>query len=162
MLRKLSWLISLAISLIGFLFIGALYTTKPDAAATSGNFGFVGLIFLTPFILLSLFTTYRYFLTITSESTDWIFKLFGMIGGMLLTGILIYLFNDFKKDTLIALGEPYANRYDHLWNIPKLNEHTYSLYFNFYTYMIIHSTAGLLGALFALIQPKKKLLDEIE
>ena len=161
-MRKLSWLISLAISLIGFLFIGAMFATKPDEATNSGNFGFVGLIFLAPFILLSLFTTYRYFLTITLESTDWIFKLFGMIGGILLIGIIIYLFNDFKIDTLIALGEPYANRYDHLWSIPKLNEHTYSLYFNFYTYMLIHSAAGLLGALFALIQPKKKLLDKIE
>lgn len=60
---RLSWLISIAISFFGFVLVSQLYEVQPKGA--TGNLGFIGIIFLFPFIILSLITTFRYFLTVS-------------------------------------------------------------------------------------------------
>lgn len=51
---RLSWLISMGISLFGVMIIQHFFTMKPDKTANAGNLGALGIALVAPFILLSL------------------------------------------------------------------------------------------------------------
>ncbi|WP_342468984.1 hypothetical protein [Ureibacillus sp. FSL K6-3587] len=133
---RLSWLISLAISFFGFLIVNQLFEVQPKGA--SGNLGFIGFIFLFPFVLLSLFATFRYFLTAARNAKNSV-KWLGIISGILLTGFFLYFFLDIKNSI-----------HGSIW---KLDQETSRLYFDIYTFGLIHTISGVLGALYGIIKP---------
>ena len=67
---RLSWLISMGISLFGVMLIQYFFTTKPEDIAETGNLGALGLALAAPFILLSLFITYRFFVESSRTARD--------------------------------------------------------------------------------------------
>lgn len=136
-LLRLSWLISLGLSLLGVLIVGNLYMHSEQNAE---SFGFIGMVLVIPFLLLSLFITYRYFLVASSNAMDRIMKLFSFVGGFVLIGVLIFFAINYKNDVLSNVG---ASSSDTI--LPTLNQQTYSVYFNFYTFALIHSISGLIG-----------------
>ncbi|RUL46481.1 MULTISPECIES: nucleoside-diphosphate sugar epimerase [Lysinibacillus] len=142
---RLSWLISLGISLIGFLIIGNLYSVKIEEG--SGNFGFVGIIFVVPFLLLSLFTTFRYFLAVARNSVDRLMKTLSIVSGFIFIGILIYFVIDYKNAIYLTLS-------DSLSDLPLINEHTYTVFLNFYTFALIHAIVGLIGGIVGLTKKR--------
>ncbi|MED3661986.1 hypothetical protein NST62_08475 [Ureibacillus sp. FSL K6-8385] len=133
---RLSWLISLAISFFGFLIVNQLFNVQPKGA--TGNLGFIGVIFLFPFLCLSLLTTFRYFATAIGTVTS-VGKIMGIFGGIVLIGILLYLFIDMKNS---IKGPIFA-----------LNQETSRLYFDLYTFGLIHAISGVLGALYGIARP---------
>ncbi|SOC03003.1 hypothetical protein SAMN05880501_103151 [Ureibacillus xyleni] len=135
---RLSWLISLGISLLGFLITGNLFSAKSD-----GNFGFIGVIFVIPFLLLSMFITFRYFLEL-SRKAKVLSKILSLVGGVLFIGILAYYFVDYK------------NNLNPTTNFPKINNQTYSIYINFYTFALLHTSAGWFGGLLGFISVEKE------
>jgi len=150
-LLRLSWLISLGISLLGFLIIGNLFTIQPDGVSGNGNLGFVGITFVVPFLLLSIFTTFRYFPTISRKTQDRLMKFLSLIGGLLLLAVLMYLSFNFKNDILETLDKTSDNP-----SFPKLNSYTYSIYFNFYTFALLHTIVGVIALFVGLMNPKTK------
>ncbi|MFP3919668.1 nucleoside-diphosphate sugar epimerase [Lysinibacillus telephonicus] len=147
---RLSWLISLGISLMGFLLIGQLFTMKPQD--NSGNFGFIGVVFVMPFLILSLFTTFRYFLTLSRNSRDHMLRAVSIVGGVLLIGVFVYFSIDFQQNVLSTLGETTTDP-----NLPLLNEYTHKIFFNFYTFGLIHTILGVLGAIIGLARPRNTM-----
>lgn len=140
---RLSWLISLAITFFGFLIVNQLFET--EVSGTTGNLGFICMIFLFPFILLSLFTTFRYFLTVVrirKNRGKWLV----IYGGLLLTAFFLYLFMDMKNSIGASLFE--------------ISEETGQLYFDVYTFGLIHSISGVLGALYGSFNPTTQEIDE--
>ncbi|KGR78754.1 hypothetical protein [Ureibacillus manganicus] len=132
---RLSWLISLGISLLGTLIVGNLYIQSDDNAK---SFGFIGMVLLIPFLLLSLFITFRFFLVASRNADDRLMRLFSFVVGVVLIGVLIYFIIDYKNDALSDIG------------LPMLDQQTYSIYFNFYTFALIHSISGFVGGLVGL------------
>lgn len=158
-LLRLSWLISLGISLLGFLIIGNFFTIQPEESVRHGSFGFIGIIFILPFLFLSMFITFRYILTLTRSATDRVMKSFSIIGGFLFVCVLVYFSLEYKNDILATLDG--ANG-ESIFNLPKLNEYTYTVYFNFYTFALIHAVVGIISAMVGLFNPgtKKEELPE--
>mgnify|MGYP003418036587 CR=1 FL=1 len=73
---RLSWLISIGISLFGVLLIEHFFTLTADGNEThGGNLGAVGLALIAPFILLSLFITFRYFTERSRMARDRILRI---------------------------------------------------------------------------------------
>lgn len=135
---RLSWLISLAISFFGFLIVNQLFGVQPEGA--SGNLGFIGMIFLIPFVLLSLFTTFRYFFTVArpAKKTS---QFAGIFGGFLLIGLFFYFLIGLYQSNEVSLFE--------------LNKEAGQFYFDIYTFGLIHSISGVLGALVGALKPEK-------
>lgn len=147
-LLRLSWLISLGISLLGFLIIGQLFTMQPQEG-DSGNFGFIGIVFVMPFLILSLFTTFRYFFTLSRNTNNYLLRVVSIVGGVLLIGIFTYYSIDFQQTIHTTLGDVIADP-----NLPFLNEYTHKIFFNFYTFALIHTVFGVLGALIGLTRTR--------
>lgn len=145
---RFSWLISIAISFFGLLIVGQLFSVQPKDA--TGNLGFIGTIFLFPFILLSLFTTFRYF-TVLSRSIPQVgIKIAGILGGLLLIAFFLYFSIDTKNAILAEINEP----------ISPFDEKGSQIYFNFYTFGLIHTVSGVLGALFGLLKARVEKVEE--
>lgn len=155
-LLRLSWLISLGISLIGFLIIGHFFTIQPDESVENGSLGFIGIIFVLPFLLLSIFTTFRYMLTLTRGAADPFMKWLSIVGGFLLVGVLVYFSLKYKNDALITSDGAISGGSSTILNLPKLNEYTYTIYFNFYTFALIHAVVGAIAAIVGLFKPESK------
>lgn len=136
-LLRLSWLISLGISLLGILIVGNLYI---HSGSNAESFGFVGMVLVIPFLLLSLFITFRYFLVASRNAKDQLMKVFSFVGGIVLIGVLIIFIVNNKNDILTNLGVSTTST-----NLPPLNPQTYSVYINFYTFALVHSIVGLIG-----------------
>lgn len=151
---RLSWLISLGISLIGFLIMGNLFTVEPGDPSARGNFGFVGIILILPFLCLSLFTTFRYFLAAAKNAATRSMKGVWILSGVLLIAVFCYLTIDYKNQFLSA-GNFYAGLGSTMFDLPKLNEHTYSIYFNFYTFALIHTISGMIGIVIGVLKGSK-------
>jgi len=147
---KLSWLISLGITLIGFLIIQQFFTIQPEGVSANGNLGLVGIVIVTPFLLLSLFTTYRFFLVRIKEGKDKVMKIITIFGGLFMIAVLFYLVIDYKNTVITSL-EPNIK----IDKSSQLNEFTYDIFFNFYTYALVHTVSGVIGTIVGFIQSKK-------
>lgn len=143
-LLRLSWLLSLGISLFGILIIENLYIQSDHH---SESFGFIWFILLIPFLLLSLFSTFRFFHVAARNAKDRLMKLFSFVGGFVLIGVLIYFAMNYKNEILIHIG---SSTTDSDSSMPLLNQQTFSIYFNFYTFALVHSISGLIGGLVGL------------
>jgi len=146
---KLSWLISLGITLIGFLIIQQFFTIQPEGVSANGNLGLVGIVIVTPFLLLSLYTTYRFFLVRIKEGKDKVMKIISIFVGFFMIAVLFYLVIDYKNTVVTSL-ESNIN----IDEFPQLNEFTFDIFFNFYTYALVHTVSGVIGTIVGFIQSK--------
>lgn len=129
---RLSWLISIAISFFGFMMTGELFGVQPKNS--NGNLGFVGLIFLFPFILLSLFTTFRYFYTV-SQTSNRLTKGLGIIAGLFFLWFFTFLTMNNKDE----LSQNMVN------SSSFFDEKTSQIYLNFYVFGLIHTLSAFIG-----------------
>ncbi|MDM5334711.1 nucleoside-diphosphate sugar epimerase [Ureibacillus composti] len=146
---KLSWLISLGITLIGFLIIQQFFTIQPEGVSANGNLGLVGIVIVTPFLLLSLFTTYRFFLVRIKEGKDKVMKIITIFGGLFMIAVLFYLVIDYKNTVITSLETNIK-----IDKFSQMNEFTYDIFFNFYTYALVHTVSGVIGTIVGFIQSK--------
>lgn len=159
-LLRLSWLISLGISLLGFIIIEHFFTIQPEGVSGSGNSGAIGIALVLPFLLLSLFTTYRYFSELSRNAKDKLNRIFAFVSGIILIGIFIYFANGYKNDIIESLGGPTTDPNSKIYGFPLLNQYTNHVFFNFYTFGLVHTISGLIGGFVGLSKPKKEELPE--
>lgn len=152
---RLSWLISLGISLFGVMIIQHFFTVKPDEVANAGNLGALGMALVAPFILLSLFTTYRFFVESSRHAKDHLMRMIYFVFGVALVVVLIYYANDYKADVFARLGGDTKTVGSQIYGFPLLNEYTNSIFFNFYTFGLVHAITGLVGAILGMLRPVK-------
>lgn len=144
---KLSWMISLGITLVGFLIIEYFFSYTPDSG--NGNLGFVGVTLIFPFLLLSLFITFRYFLMIIRTSTNRFSIIYSIIFGSLILFASIYFAIDYKNNILDATGEQNLSLF-------TLTNETSRIYFNVYTFIFLHTVCGMIGVIVGTFSQNKK------
>ena len=157
---RLSWLISMGISFFGVMIIQHFFTVKPDEVANAGNLGALGIALVAPFILLSLFTTYRFFLESSRHAKDQIMRMIYLVFGVALVVVFIYYANDYKADVFASLGGDTKTVGSQIYGFPLLNEYTNSVFINFYTFGIVHTGIGILGAILGIVRPAKPTKSE--
>ena len=154
---RLSWLISLGISLFGVMIIQHFFTVKPDDVADGGNLGALGLALVAPFILLSLFITYRFFVVSSRNAKDHIMRMIYFIFGVALLVVLIFYSIDFKDSVYTSLGGDTTTPGSVIYGFPVLNEYTNHVFLNFYTFGIVHTISGLIGTIVGMTKPDKQI-----
>ena len=153
---RLSWLISIGISLFGVLLIEHFFTlTADDIGGQGGNLGAVGLALVAPFILLSLFITFRYFTERSRKAHDPILRICLLIGGGFLAVALLYYALDYKDEVYATLGGTTEDKGSLIYQFPVLNEYTNKIFINFYTFAFIHTISAILGGLFGILKPQQ-------
>lgn len=100
---RLSWLISMGISLFGVMLIQYFFTMKPDDVAQAGNLGALGLALAAPFILLSLFITYRFFLVTSRQARDQLMRLIYLIFGVAFLIVMVFMQSNLKMMYMLHL-----------------------------------------------------------
>ena len=154
---RLSWLISLGISLFGVMIIQHFFTVKPDDVADGGNLGALGLALVAPFILLSLFITYRFFVVSARNAKDHIMRMIYFIFGVALLVVLIFYSIDFKDSVYTSLGGDTTTPGSVIYGFPVLNEYTNHVFLNFYTFGIVHTISGLFGTIVGMTKSDKQI-----
>lgn len=142
-MKRLSLFISLSISLIGILIVQSMFTTHSVDPSQNKYLGFIGIIFVTPFILLSLFITYRYFYLVVKNTGEKRLVVTYILGCFVLLLLLTYFSFQYKG----KMGENLST-----FQFPPLNEKTYPIYFNFYTFAFIHTLSALFGSIFGSVK----------
>ncbi len=156
LLLKLSWLISLGISLFGFLMIENFFTIHPEGTSGSGNLGAVGIALVFPFLILSLFTTFRYFSNASNQAKNHLNPAITIIVGIILIGFFVYFANEYWHDVIVSLGGSTTDPGSKIYQYPLLNQYTNHIFFNFYTFGLIHTVSGVIGGLVGWLKPKKE------
>ena len=95
---RLSWLISMGISLFGVMIIEHFFTLNPDGESGAGNLGAVGLALVMPFLLLSVFTTFRLFLQTSRHAKDNMMRTILLVFGVALLAVVTYYAIEYKND----------------------------------------------------------------
>lgn len=149
---RLSWLISLGISLFGVLLIEHFFTMEPDDIANGGNLGALGLALILPFVLLSLFITFRYFTELTRAAKDSLIRSIYIGFGFALLIFVVYYAIGYKDDVYATLGGDTKAAGSVIYGFPLLNEYTNRVFINFYTFTAIHLVSALAGAFFAILK----------
>lgn len=158
---RLSWLISMGISLFGVILIEHFFTLKLNHQSTvNGNLGAVGLALILPFILLSLFITFRYFTDLSRKSKDNISRGIYIGFGFALLVVVTYFALDYKQSVYADLGGNTKDPNSIIYQFPILNEYTNNIYINFYTFLMIHTVAALVGSFFGIFYKKKQLPEQ--
>ncbi|MGM9951388.1 MAG: nucleoside-diphosphate sugar epimerase [Lysinibacillus sp.] len=158
---RLSWLISVGISLFGVLLIEHFFTITADEKGTAGgNLGAVGLALAAPFILLSLFITFRYFTELSRQAKDLILRVCLLIGGIALAGAFMYFALDYKDDVYASLGGTTSEKGSIIYGFPILNEYTNNVFINFYTFALLHTIGAIAGGVFGILRPQKQAAME--
>lgn len=144
---RLSWLISIGISLFGVMIIQHFFTLSPDGESSGGNLGAVGLALVLPFLLLSLFITFRFALQVSRRSKDTIMRNILLIFGFALIGVFIYYAIDYRNEAYEALGGTTLDKTSTIYGYPVLNQYTNHIFLNFYTFAIIHTVSAVIGGM---------------
>lgn len=153
---RLSWLISLGISLFGVMMIQHFFTVKPDDVANGGNLGALGLALVAPFIVLSLFITFRFFVESARNAKDQIMRMIYFVFGVALLIAFIFYAVDFSKDVYASLGGDTKKEGSTIYGFPVLNEYTNHVFLNFYTFGIVHTLSALIGTIVGMVKPGKQ------
>ncbi|WP_274307669.1 nucleoside-diphosphate sugar epimerase [Solibacillus daqui] len=153
---RLSWFISMGISLFGVMIIQHFFTMKPDETANAGNLGALGIALVAPFILLSLFITYRFFVESSRHARDHIMRMIYLVFGVALLVVFAFYANGYKEDVLTNLGGDTKTPGSQIYGFPLLNEYTNSTFINFYTFGIVHTISGLIGTIVGIVLPAKQ------
>lgn len=143
---RLSWLISVGISLFGVLLIEYFFTMKPDDAAAAGNLGALGLALVLPFVLLSLFITFRYFTELARAAQDSLMRSIYIGFGVAALIFVIYYTIGYQNDVYLTLGGDTTTPGSIIYGFPILNEYTNRIFINFYTFAAVHLLSALAGA----------------
>lgn len=143
---RLSWLISMGISLFGVLIIQHFFTVKPDDVANGGNLGALGLALVAPFIILSLFITFRFFTESARNAKDQLLRMIYLVFGIALLVAFIYYAIDFSNNVYASLGGDTKTPGSTIYRFTLLNEYTNHVFLNFYTFGIVHTVSALIGA----------------
>ena len=152
---RLSWLISMGISLFGVLIIQNFFTVKPDDVANGGNLGALGLALVAPFIILSLFITFRFFTESARNAKDRLMRMIYLVFGFALLAAFIYYAIDFSNNVYASLGGDTKTPGSSIYRFPLINEYTNHVFLNFYTYGIVHTLSALIGAANGMVKPKQ-------
>ena len=154
---RLSWLISIGLSLLGVMIIEHFFSLSPEGVAKAGNLGAVGIALVIPFILLSLVTTFRYFTEASRKLKDPILRVILIIAGIGLVVATAYYANEYKNDVYASLGGTMKDVNSIIYGYPMLNEYTNHIFINFYTFAFVHSICAVAGGVFGMIKPKKEM-----
>ena len=157
---RLSWLISIGISLFGVMIIEHFFSLSPEGVANGGNLGAVGIALIIPFILLSLITTFRYFTEATRNFNDNILKVILIIAGIGLIVVTAYYANEYKNEVYASLGGTTKDVTSIIYGFPTLNEYTNRIFINFYTFAFVHTISAVAGGIFAMVKPKKEIENQ--
>ncbi|MBM7664586.1 hypothetical protein JOC25_001042 [Solibacillus kalamii] len=152
---RLSWLISMGISLFGVLIIQHFFTVKPDDVANGGNLGALGLALVAPFIILSLFITFRFFTESARNAKDRLMRMIYLVFGFALLAAFIYYAIDFSNNVYASLGGDTKTPGSSIYRLPLINEYTNHVFLNFYTYGIVHTLSALIGVANGMVKPKQ-------
>lgn len=159
---RLSWLISMGISLFGVMIIQHFFTMKPEDVAQAGNLGALGIALVAPFILLSLFVTYRFFIESSRHARDQLMRMIYLIFGVAFLVVLAYYANDFKNNIYASLGGDTKTLGSQIYGFPALNEYTNHVFLNFYTFGIVHTLSALIATIVGILKPAKPVKIEIK
>ncbi|WP_332649819.1 nucleoside-diphosphate sugar epimerase [Lysinibacillus sp. 54212] len=152
---RLSWMISLGIALLGVMVIQHFFSLSAEERAGGGNLGAVGITLVLPFILLSLFTTFRYFVDKARKAQDKILRALFLIGGIALIGALIYFSLNYKDGVYIELGGTTKDEESKIYGFPVLNEYTNHVFINFYTFALIQTISAVFGGIIGTLKQIK-------
>lgn len=145
-LKNLSWYISLGITFAGFMIINYFFTLDKGEKLGNINPAFIPMVILIPFLLLSLFITFRVGASFFSKAT--MGKILSAIGLMLfilfLAGSSEYTY---IQDQLDMLKGDWNNQQSIIYGLSPFNGYTNDWYFNESVFLIIHTAAFALGSL---------------
>ncbi|MEC1180451.1 nucleoside-diphosphate sugar epimerase [Metasolibacillus meyeri] len=152
---KRSWLISMAISLFGVMMIEYFFTFKPENTVKHGNLGIIGLALVVPFILLSLFITFRFSTELSRQTHDKMLRTILLIAGVGLVIATAYYALQYKDEVYTSLGGTTRDADSKIYGLPLLNEYTNRIFINYYTFLFIHTLSAIGGTLYGIAKPKK-------
>ena len=150
---RLSWFISLGISLFGVLIIEYFFTMQPDEVASSGNLGALGLALVLPFVALSLFITFRFFTQFIRTRQDMLSRSIAFIFSVALAIVLFIYAKQYGADVYDSLGGTTHDKQSIIYGFPALNEYTNRVFINFYTFALVHTVAAFIGIVYGLVKP---------
>ncbi|WP_100401858.1 hypothetical protein [Bacillus sp. FJAT-42315] len=144
-MRNKIWILSLIFSLIGFILIEKVFTMSPNVISGNGNVAILLIPLLSPIFILSIILTYKkvreIFGSVKNKKFTFIFLMISAIFSVL----LIYLIIHYTNDLISALGGTPDNPQSKIYRFGWWNQYTNSLFFNVYTYLLIHLLSGMIG-----------------
>ena len=159
---RLSWLYSIGISLFGVMIIEHFFTLSPEGQSGSGNLGAIGIAFVVPFLLLSILTTYRFFLQWAHSAQDKMIRWILLFFGFALLAVVIYYAIEFKNEAYAALGGDAKIPGSTIYGYPLLNQYTNHIFINFYTFAAVHTVAAIIGGIVGIFKPNNPVEDTIK
>lgn len=159
---RLSWLISIAISFFGVMIIEHFFSMTPDNTDRGGNLGAFGIALVIPFILLSLFTSFRYFFVTSRNAQNAILRLGLILLGVLFVSVMFSYAIDYKDSVYAALGGTTSDPQSQIYGYPVLNEYTNQIFVNLYTFAFVHGLTALIAAIVGMIKGPEQEQSNIQ
>ncbi len=151
--RYMLWFFSLMVSYVGFYVIEHLFTIPPHKVSGNGNPGLLVIFLLFPFFAASLYLTFILIKAIFSTGLN--IKRIAIISSIailiciILTGLIIHYTNALVH----SLGGTPTSPDSRIYRFGWFNQYTNSLYFNTYTFLLIHILSVLAGLLTCIRKP---------
>ena len=149
---RLSWLISMAISFFGVMIIEHFFALTPDNTDRGGNLGAFGLALVTPFLLLSIFISFRYFLTLSRNALNGILRMAFILLGVLFVSVMFQYALDYKDNVYASLGGTTTDPQSLIYGYPILNEYTNQVFVNLYTFAFVHGIVAIIAAIIGMFK----------
>ncbi|MDQ0350210.1 putative membrane protein [Alkalibacillus filiformis] len=149
------WISALVISGIGFYFVNIM-TVSPDVISGNGNLGLlVGILFL-PVWVMGLYWSYQVAINLSQNQHK--VYLFVLIVVLLISGslLVIPLINN-ANELIDRLGGPPSEPGSVIYRFGWLNQYTNSMFFNLYTFLIIHILTVVIGVIAAIFISNRDL-----
>ena len=159
-MQRLSWLISIGISFFGVMIIEHFFAMSPGDVERGGNLGAFGIALVAPFILLSIYVTYRYFLTSSRNAKNAVFRLGLILIGILFVSVMFQYAIDYKNDVYASLGGTHTEQGSIIYGYPVLNEYTNQIFVNLYTFAFLHGVIAIVAAIIGMY--KGPVNDEVQ
>lgn len=139
--------IVILLSYLGFYIINNFFTIEPDVISGNGNPGLIIIILFSPIFVIGYLLTYQLSREISFNLLNKFQKLlilfFLFFSSILLIITIIYCANDL----IISLGGPPNDPNSRIYRFGWFNQYTNSIYFNFYTFLLTHIIAAMIGIL---------------
>ncbi|GEN45542.1 hypothetical protein [Alkalibacillus haloalkaliphilus] len=142
------WIGALVISGIGFYYVNVM-TVSPDVISGNGNLGLLVSILFLPVWVMGLYWSYRVARN-RSQNQQKVY-LFILIVVLLICGSLLAfpLINN-AHELINHLGGTPTDPDSVIYRFGWLNQYTNSMFFNLYTFLIIHILAVVIGIISAI------------